>query len=100
MTYYGFITTNATVIIIGTDKQEVETHFTINGFNESDVQKKRFARFTYSTDSSMITLTGFETNTALTEAIKEETATLEEKKDKTIVTAFLERIAAITSNAS
>ena len=60
MEYYGFITSNAAILIIGTDKSSVESQLSLNGLKESDIQSKLIARFSCSQDASVIILTGFE----------------------------------------
>lgn len=98
MIYYGFITNEATVVIIGTDRQEVESQFTTNGLSESNIQKKQVAKFTCSTDSFMITLTGFEIKEPHKTAIKQEIATLQAESSKAVVKTYTDAINAVLTS--
>lgn len=95
MIYYGYITEDAKVIIIGADKHEVNFHYRTGGLGESHIQEKKIAKFTCS-ENLMIILIGFEINTAIAKAIKEEVAILKAKEKKTVVRVYSDVISALT----
>jgi hypothetical protein len=98
--YYGYITTDATIIIIGTDKEKVEEVFRSKNLNQTQIDKNLLARFNYSatTGSQSIILTGFEPTEAHTKAIKREVADLESKPEETRFRVYHTKIQRLLSS--
>lgn len=55
MTYYGFITNEGSLLIIGTDKKEVEKTYKEKRLNESLVKKQTIYRFEHDTKNGKTT---------------------------------------------
>ena len=102
--FYGFITEDEEILIIGEDLKEVNFHYSQT---KLDSYSEKIGAFSYDPDSSEVTLdfglfsdVDFQTEEYCKIVISNEAKILLEKKDKTVVRIYYDPIEKFLKNAA